>query len=105
MFIAHTQRHRDWDGNVAETAFAMHNTVNRSTGFAPCFLNLRRELPFSQENALASREESGGQCSFCELAVNLRKRFGAGGPPWLVLPDVGRATRMSSMPQELIYTV
>lgn len=75
MRRAYTERHRDWDVELAETEFATRSTVNRSTGFAPCFLNLGRELHFPQDNALTSRGQGGGQRSFCQFAVNLRKRL------------------------------
>lgn len=50
----------------------MRSTLNRSNLFRALFCNLRRELPFSQKNALGSCEQSGGQRSFCQFALNLR---------------------------------
>lgn len=75
LIVVHTEWNKGRDAKLAETMFAMHTTVNRSTGFAPSFMNPGVELAFSQENTLALRNQSSGQRSFRQFPGNLRKRL------------------------------
>lgn len=61
ILIALTERHRDWNKHIADMGFAIQNTVNRSTGFMPAFLNLGKEVPSSLENGLRSNQGTPGR--------------------------------------------
>lgn len=76
MLVAFSERHKDWDTYLPEIGFALRSTVNRSTGYAPSFLNLGRELPNPMETVLADR--SGvpvASSARAEYAAQLREKL------------------------------